>query len=74
MRRDTRQIRDLQQQLYHYRVSRGRYLSDISFLDLCLEERIEIADDTRNMIFSTGLTLRLVVRKKRKVWRFLDKL
>ena len=74
MRSDTRQIRDMQTQLYLYRVERGRYLKDVPLKDLCLEERIDIANDTRNMIFSTGLTLRLVVRQKKKVWRFLDKL
>lgn len=73
MRKDTRQIRDLQEQIFQYRVQRGRYLSDVPFSDLCLEERIDIASDTRTMIFSTGLELRLVVRKRKRVWRFLDK-
>jgi hypothetical protein len=73
MRKDTRQIRDLQTQLFRYRVSRGQYLSDVPFSDLCLEERIAIAEDTRTMIYNTGLELRLVVRKRKWVWRFLDK-
>lgn len=72
MRREIRQIRDMQTQLYQYRVKRGRYLSDVPFLDLSYEERTDIVKDTRSMLFDTGLVLRLVVRKRRKVWRFVD--
>ena len=72
MRSDTRQIRDLQTQLFHYRVSKGQYLSDVPFIDLSLEERIDIATDTRSIIFNTNFALRLVVRNRRRVWRFVD--
>ncbi len=73
MRRDTRLVRDMQTQLFKYRVARGWYLSDIPLDELCIEERINIAEDTTSLLFETNLVLKLVERNRKLVWRFLDK-
>jgi len=74
MRKRIREVRDIQTQIYKNRVDRGQYLSDIPLRDLCMEERISVAKDTQDILYKTGLELRKVIRQKKLVWRFVDKL
>lgn len=72
MRTDTK-VQDIKLALYRLRVSKGRYLSDVSLCDLCKEEQSALAQDAEHLLLRTGMVLRLVKRGHRMVWRFTNK-
>lgn len=55
------------------RVAKGVYLKDVPYNNLCKEEREAILDEARQIQLSTHIQLRIVRRKGRFVWRFLDR-
>lgn len=66
-------IRDIEQSLFRLRVTRGQYLSDIPYESLASEVRQDLLREATMIHNHTHLELRLVVRKGRYVWRFLDR-
>jgi hypothetical protein len=72
--RTVTKLQDIQVSLYRFRVARGRYLSDIPYEDLCREEITALGHEAEHILFSTRFELRLVRRRGKKVWRFLDRL
>lgn len=71
--RTVTKLQDIQVTIYHFRVSQGRYLTDIRYEELCREAIAEMGRDAEAILLATKLDLRRVRRKGRKVWRFLDR-
>ena len=71
--RTRTKLQDAQVALYRYRLARGRYLSDVPYEELCREEIAELMQDAAQIVRHTGFELRLMIRKHRYVWRFVDK-
>jgi hypothetical protein len=72
--RTATKLKDIQSAIYHYRVARGRYLSDVPYEDLCREEIADIMADAYAILTHTEMTLKRVKWKgKRAQWRFMNR-
>lgn len=66
-------VRDIEMSLYRLRVSKGKYLKDIPYESLCVSERMDLLREAKMFEKDTALQLRLVRRKGRFVWRFVER-
>lgn len=66
-------IHDVQVSLFKMGQERGRYLKDVQYSELCQEEVQRLGHDAEAIVLRTQLELRLVLRQKRKVWRFMNR-
>ena len=71
--RTIHKLRDIEISLFRLRVSRGHYLKDVSYKNLSENERIALLGEAKLIQFGTHMDLRLVRRKGKFVWRFLDR-
>ena len=66
-------LNDIKYALYQLRVARGQLLKDVPYNELSHEAKAELVASAHHLHYSTGLELRKVVRRRRYVWRFVDR-
>lgn len=71
--RTYQKIQALQVHLFQYRKSRGRYLKDTNYQDLCQEEVVELGREAEIIYRRTRLDVQLVVRSGKRVWRIVER-
>lgn len=70
--RRKHQLIDIKHAIFNLRKSQGRYLSDMTYEDLCQEEMDEL-EEVALLLIGSDMELRKVQRKKRYVWRFMNR-
>ena len=75
--RTIHQLKDYQLSIYRFRIAQGLYLKDIPYENLSAEERDRIMEDARHLLLQTKIRLKLIRlphNRRKKAWRFVDRL